>query len=174
MEIISNFHDDFVDVILKKVEHLKKFDFAFFEYGKWKTKKIRALNKIIAQKESRGENFVFERNMLEEEMLYNEYRMDIVHHYFNLSCRIPTKIPRKIYKCVDFFCPRELKAGLDLLQDKIIHGDDLLPNLSRQIFDPTYRDYMLYDFGIIHFHLGTNPSKKILYYLKVPRNWYMH
>jgi hypothetical protein len=93
-------------------------------------------------------------------MLFNEYRRDIVHHYFNLSYKIPVKIPRKIIKCTGFVCPKKLEAGLNLLENKITRGEDLLPHLSREIFDPTYRNFMLYDFGIIHFHLGIKPSKE--------------
>ena len=93
-------------------------------------------------------------------MLFSEYRQDMVHHYFNLSHKIPVRVPRKIYKYTGFVCPEKLKCGYKLLWDKIRKDDDLLPNLSRQIFDPTYRDYMLYDFGIVHFHLGIKPSKE--------------
>jgi hypothetical protein len=40
MEIISNFREDFIKIILLKVENLKKIGFSFIEYDKWKTKKI--------------------------------------------------------------------------------------------------------------------------------------
>ena len=100
-----------------------------------------------------------EKSIFEENLSYIKYRKDIVYHYYQLLNKIPTRISRKIYKCTYFFCPPELVDGLKNLEEKIINGDDLLPYLSRQIIDPTYRDHMLYDFGIVHFHLGTKLSK---------------
>jgi hypothetical protein len=159
MEITSNFHDDFFNIIFKRIECLKSIGFKFIEYNAWKTKKVKSLEKIIEQKENHGEDANFERKMLDENMLNLEYRRDIVHHYYNLSYKIPMKKPRKIFKCSGFICPEKLQIGLKELENKIIRGDDLLPNLSRDIFDPTCRDYMLYDFGIYHFHLGVKPLK---------------
>jgi hypothetical protein len=149
-----------MDTVLKRVEYLKKLGFNFIEYEAWKKRKLRRSQKTIEQEESCGAKVNLEQNKCEEKILYNEYRKDIVHHYFNLSYKIPEKRPRKIYKCSNFLCPEKLKDGLNRLEEKIIRGDDLLPNLSREIFDSTYRDYLLYDFGIVHFHLGTKPLKK--------------
>jgi len=159
MEIISNFHDDFTEIILKRIEYLKKLDFKFIEYDKWKRKKLRRFQNKVKQKESCGEGANFEKDKSEEKVLYNEYCKDIVHHYFNLAYKIPEKRPRKILRCTNFLCPKELENGLSQLEERIIKGDDLLPYLSREIFDPTYRDFLLYDFGIVHFHLGTKPAK---------------
>jgi hypothetical protein len=159
IEIISNFHDDFIEIILKRVEYLKKLGFKFLEYDVWKKKETKQLLKNIEQKESRGEDASLEKSMFEENLSYSKYCKDIVYHYYQLSYKIPIKIPRNIYKCTSFFCPPKLEDGLKILEKKIIKGDDLLPHLSRQIFDPTYRDHMLYDFGIVHFHLGTKSLK---------------
>jgi hypothetical protein len=57
-------------------------------------------------------------------------------------------------------CPKGLKTGLSILEEKITRGEDLLPHLSRKIFDPVFSDYMFYDFGLVHFHLGTKPCAK--------------
>jgi len=160
MDIISNFYDDFIEIILKKVENLKKIGFKFIEYDVWKKKKTKQLLNVIEQKESRKEDSNLEKSMLEEKCLYIQYREDIVYQYYQLSNKIPSKIPRKIYRCTNFSCPPKLEVGLKNLEEKITNGDDLLPHLSRKIFDPIYRDYMLYDFGIIHFHLGTEPLKE--------------
>ena len=160
MEIFSNFRDDYMDIVLKRVEYLKKLDFKFIEYEAWKKRKLRRPQKTLEQEESCGVNIFLESNKDKEKMLYEEYSKDIAHHYFNLSYKIPEKRPRKIYKCSNFLCPEKLRDGLNQLEEKIIRGDDLLPNLSREIFDSTYRDYMLYDLGIVHFHLGTKPLKE--------------
>jgi hypothetical protein len=39
-------------------------------------------------------------------------------------------------------------------------GQDLKPHLSTLIDKPDYKDLMFYDWGIFHFHLGTNPYPK--------------
>jgi hypothetical protein len=46
------------------------------------------------------------------------------------------------------------------LIDKAESGQDLKPHLSTLIDDPDYPDLMFYDWGIFHFHLGTNPHPK--------------
>jgi len=131
MKIISNFHDDFIEIIFKQVESLKKIGFKFIEYDVWKTKETKQLLKNIEKKESRGEDISLEKSMFEENLSYIKYRKDIVYHYYQLSYKIPARIPRKIYKCTNFFCPPKLGDGLKNLEEKIIKGDDLLPYLSR-------------------------------------------
>ena len=75
--------------------------------------------------------------------------------YFNyLKRTIPNK-PRSILKSDIFSCPSELTAGLELLESKIISGQNLFPNLSRKLKRLDEIDYLLYDWGIFHLHLGT-------------------
>jgi hypothetical protein len=85
MNIISNFHDDFIGIILKKVESLKKSGFKFIEYNNWKTKETKQLLKKIEQKESRGEDVNLEKSMFEENLSYIKYGKDIVYHYYLLQ-----------------------------------------------------------------------------------------
>jgi hypothetical protein len=82
---------------------------------------------------------------------------DIIIQYFNLIHRVPVQKSREIKKCTSFSCPKELKDGLSILEEKMKNGENLLPHLSRGIVDATNRkDYMFYDFGLTHFHLGKN------------------
>jgi hypothetical protein len=56
--------------------------------------------------------------------------------------------------------PQEITLGLQQLIEKAESGQDLKPHLSTLIDDPDYPDLMFYDWGIFHFHLGTNPHPK--------------
>jgi hypothetical protein len=160
MNIIANFHEDFIDLIFAEIDNLKKLDFLFDDYSVWKPKKIDYLRKRIELLKSRNEDYSFETKLLDDHALFDEYRRDMVHNYFNLRHKIPSQKPRKIFKCTGFNCPDYLRAGFDILLKKIEHGKDLLPHLSRKIMDPVFFDYMFYDYGLVHFHLGINPSKK--------------
>lgn len=50
IEINSNFHDDFIEIIFKRVENLRKIGFKFIEYDVWKKKETKQLLKTIEQK----------------------------------------------------------------------------------------------------------------------------
>jgi len=75
--------------------------------------------------------------------------------YYSLQKRLISQIPRTINKHNDFVCPAELQAGLTILEDKIKNGDDLKPYQSRKLKKFDDNDGLLYDWGIYHFHLGT-------------------
>lgn len=83
-----------------------------------------------------------------------------IAEYFNLLERIPEQVPRKIYKCSSFKCPKKYQEALSILEDDIISGNSLFKYLSTNIFKASYSDGMQFDFGITHFHLGIKPHKK--------------
>jgi hypothetical protein len=56
--------------------------------------------------------------------------------------------------------PQEITLGLQQFIEKAESGQDLTPHLSTLIDNPDYKDLMFYDWGIFHFHLGTNPHPK--------------
>jgi hypothetical protein len=160
MNIIVDFHENFINLIFEEINNLKQMDFHFDEFSEWKPKRIDSLNKIIELRKSKGDDFSYESDALDEKILIQDYRHDMVHLYFNLMHKIPTKKPRRIFKCSSFSCPEELESGLTILENKIKKGEDLFPHLSRKIFDPGFSDYMFYDYGLMHFHLGTKQSTK--------------
>ncbi len=49
--------------------------------------------------------------------------------------------------------PKAVRVGLNALASKAEDGVDLTPHLSDRILKPGYRDLLLYDWGIHHFHL---------------------
>jgi len=76
--------------------------------------------------------------------------------YLNaLRRRIPAR-PRNIFRSREFQCPDHLKKGLELLEKKVLSGDNLNPHLSRQIVNLKFDDALLNDWYIHHFHLGTD------------------
>lgn len=76
--------------------------------------------------------------------------------YFNFTKRLVPSIPRQVLKSNVFTCPPELQSGLQLLENKITSGDNLFPNLSKQIINLDYNDSLLNDWGIHHLHLGAS------------------
>ena len=52
----------------------------------------------------------------------------------------------------------EIRLGLDEFIKKAESGQNLKPHLSKKSDDPDYKDLMFYDWGVFHFHLGTNSN----------------
>ena len=75
--------------------------------------------------------------------------------YFNAQQRRIDQRPRKIEMSDDFQCPVELQEGWNKIQRQIYNGDDITPHLSKFVKDSDKKDEMLNDFGVHHFHLGT-------------------
>ena len=80
---------------------------------------------------------------------------EIAAHYFDLFRRWPEKKPRTISKAKSFACPPKHAQGLKMLESKFTKGDDVRPNLSKNLKDLNYNDAMLNSWGLLHFHLGT-------------------
>jgi len=87
----------------------------------------------------------------------------VLKRYLNLSLRIPPTIVwtvRQSKELANKILPQEITLGLQQLIEKAESGQDLKPHLSTQSDNPDYKDLMFYDWGIFHFHLGTNPHPK--------------
>ncbi len=87
----------------------------------------------------------------------------VLRRYLNLSLRIPRTIVwtvRQSKELANKILPQEITLSLQQLIEKAESGQDLKPHLSTQSDNPDYRDLMFYDWGIFHFHLGTNPHPK--------------
>jgi hypothetical protein len=88
----------------------------------------------------------------------------VLKRYLNLSLRIPPTIVwtvRQSKELANKILPQEITLGLQQLIGKAESGQDLKPHLSTLIDKPDYKDLMFYDWGIFHFHLGTNPHPKL-------------
>lgn len=87
----------------------------------------------------------------------------VLKRYLNLSLRIPPTIVwtvRQSKELANKILPQEITLGLQQLIEKAESGQDLKPHLSTKSDKPDYTDLMFYDWGIFHFHLGTNPDPK--------------
>jgi len=52
----------------------------------------------------------------------------------------------------------EIRLGLEQFIKKAESGQNLKPHLSKKSDEPDYKDLMFYDWGVFHFHLGTNSN----------------
>ncbi len=91
---------------------------------------------------------------------------DILYAYFTTHKRIIVPCPRSIEYSSVFNIPPtpsgspDYQQGFDQLKDKIVKGEVLTPHLSRQIYKFGKQDSMLNDWGIHHFHLGSQPDPR--------------
>lgn len=87
----------------------------------------------------------------------------VLIRYLNLLRRLPPVVPWTVKQSTDVAnksLPKEIRDGLKQFINKAESGKDLKPYLSIQINNPDYADLMFYDWGILHFHLGTTPHPK--------------
>jgi hypothetical protein len=84
----------------------------------------------------------------------------VLTRYLNFLVRIPPTIVWTVNQSKELankIIPDEIKLGLQEFIEKAESGQDLKPHLSTHSDNPDYQDLMFYDWGIFHFHLGTNP-----------------
>lgn len=84
---------------------------------------------------------------------------DIITAYATVRNRRVSARVRALHKA-NYQVPAHLSAGESLLLSKVTAGGDLWPHQSRKISNTGIEDGMLNDFGIQHFHLGTQPDSK--------------
>lgn len=88
---------------------------------------------------------------------------EMASRYMSIQHRMVQPRPRVVHLAPGFQAPisPKVKAGYDLLIDKVKRGEDLNPHLSSNThFDAAFNDMLLNDWGIHHFHLGTIVKKK--------------
>ena len=87
----------------------------------------------------------------------------VLTRYLNLLLRRPPTIVWTVNQSQELankIIPQEITLGLQQFIEKAESGQDLTPHLSTQSDNPDYQDLMFYDWGIFHFHLGTNPHPR--------------
>lgn len=100
--------------------------------------------------------------------------------YFNYLHRSIRIRPRNVIGESNISVPSHLATGFNLLIQKVKAGDNLNPNLSTRRTDLTYNDGMLNEWGVFHFHLGSNIKSngyiertgELLFALVDPNNFY--
>ncbi len=89
----------------------------------------------------------------------------ILIRYLNLKRRIPPVLPWTVKLSKELTTKsftQSIKSGLQKFIHQAKSGQNLKPYLSTKIDDPDYKDFMFYDWGIFHFHLGTilHPNRR--------------
>lgn len=75
--------------------------------------------------------------------------------YFNTCLLFPQPQTYYVHIHNDIVCPPENKEGYELLLKKMRYGEKFSAHLSRTTKQTENHDFMLYEWGIYHFHLGT-------------------
>lgn len=91
---------------------------------------------------------------------WNELRDAALVTWFNYQRRRIPVHPRKVVPNPALNCPPDVLQGWEMLKKEISDGADLNPRLSRKIENADYKDGLLYDWGVHHFHLGTVSDPK--------------
>ena len=78
--------------------------------------------------------------------------------YYNAMRRIVGAWPRTVHRASGFVAPKDpdQARALSSIEHKLRKGESVVPSLSRKIRDLSYNDLLFDDWGIHHFHLGTN------------------
>jgi hypothetical protein len=87
----------------------------------------------------------------------------ILIRYLNLQRRVPPVLKWTIKQSKELAVksfPQPIQLGLQQFIKKAKSGQSLKPHLSTQSNNPNSQDLMFYDWGVFHFHLGTNPHPK--------------
>ncbi|MDV7388355.1 hypothetical protein R4446_11890 [Acinetobacter baumannii] len=99
-------------------------------------------------------------NISKEFFLQSSFKVTPEKSYFHQHCLLQHKLiyptPRKVIFSKKFCVPLELEKGLENLVKKLRLGEDVNYYLSKGSLDLTREDGLLNDFGIYHFHLGSN------------------
>lgn len=160
MNIEINLYSDWIKLVLDKIESLKEQGFIFESFEDWKQKEIENFKKIRIELEKENKDISIIERQLTLDSLRSRYESNQIHTYLDFQYRLVKPKPREIVYSKEFICIEKLREGLKLLEYKIKNGISLFPHLSRQIFNATIQDGMLFDWGIHHFHLGTEPDTK--------------
>lgn len=67
---------------------------------------------------------------------------------------------RLIKKSKEFVCPNGYDKQLEYLEYEIVNGNNLLPFMSKRVFDVSCQDKLINDWGFIHFHLSNTADAK--------------
>lgn len=112
-------------------------------FGDWKQNVINNIGKL---------NLSYANNMTDEAK---------ITRYMTYLRKIggSKRISRRVHLSKEFKCPTDLQVGLQKLIEVIQTSGDFLPYMSKKLKQLDISDYMFNDWGIIHFHLGSELEK---------------
>jgi hypothetical protein len=91
---------------------------------------------------------------------------DVRNYFFESLRRKLAPQARTLKIADDFQCPVREDAGWKALRDKVQKGEDLNPHLSKGHASLFNNDGLLAEWGVHHFHLGTEPDRDNPYYVE--------
>lgn len=96
-----------------------------------------------------------------EDMGYRDINMkeNIYFEYLNVIRRLVSVEPRNILLSKEFNCPKRYKKSFEILKNRIQNGKNVNQYLSKGVKKLNYHDDLLNDWGIHHFHLGSEFEK---------------
>lgn len=83
-----------------------------------------------------------------------------LYQYCDMQLRLLEPKPRKVLVSEELIVPGDCRSGYDHFKSAVERGDHLLPFMSKSIVDVSFRDKMIFDWGLYHFHLSTERDEK--------------
>ena len=83
-----------------------------------------------------------------------------LYQYCDMQLRLLEPKPRKVLVSKEFVVPDDAKAEYEYFKSVVEKGENLLPFMSRTIVDAAFKDKMIFDWGLFHFHLSTKVYDK--------------
>jgi hypothetical protein len=87
---------------------------------------------------------------------------DIIRMYLNVWFKLIEQQPRQVIKSSKLqnrIFDYDTQKGLIEIENKFLQGDNLNQHLSKMVLnDGEYPDYLFFDWGIYHLHLGVQPD----------------
>lgn len=81
---------------------------------------------------------------------------DLARRYLNVARRRIPQLPRQVEVAPEIACPQDSQRELAMLLDRARKGYDLNPWISKNIGCPDFKDALLNDWGVHHFHLSSS------------------
>ena len=83
-----------------------------------------------------------------------------LYQYCDMQLRLLEPKPRKVLLSKELVVPEVVKTGYDYFKSAVEKGTHLLPFMSKSIVDVNFKDKMIFDWGLYHFHLSTEKDSK--------------
>ncbi|MBP3819907.1 MAG: hypothetical protein J6H31_16600 [Butyrivibrio sp.] len=78
-----------------------------------------------------------------------------LYQYCDMQLRLLEPKPRRILISKEFVVPDNCHAGYNHFKAAVEEGKNLLPFMSKSVVDASFKDKMIFDWGLYHFHLST-------------------
>lgn len=83
-----------------------------------------------------------------------------LYQYCDMQLRLLEPKPRKVLLSKELLIPRDCQSKYNYFKSAVEKGDHLLPFMSKSIIDVSFKDKMIFDWGLYHFHLSIEKDSK--------------